>query len=123
MISIHEWRSIKENTTVPIAMDNTEPTDDDWQYYHTKIQGRAKTYLKWFVEEIENKDYPLIRKGFIVQEVMNALGLNMPQFVRIMSNIKRSIQKRQAMQTPNQPPTTPNMPSASPASSGVGQQI
>lgn len=127
MKNIHEWRSsLKEVTTAPVTIDSVEPDPTDWEFYHTKIQGKAKQYLNWFVNEIEGKNLSLVRKGFIIQEVMNALGLNISQLVRVTSNIKRAFQKKNAlMQQSGQTPPTPATPpgqagSMSPPAQGSG---
>jgi hypothetical protein len=131
MISIHDWRAqMKEGTADPISNEKTEPDARDWEFYHTKIQGRAKTYLKWFVDEVEGQQLSLVKKGFIVQDVMDALGLNISQLVRVTSNIKRALQKKQhltnQMQQQVQPnatsPPTPTSSTAPPPDAGMQTQ-
>jgi len=133
MISIHDWmrRRMREATGDPITADEEpmDPSDEDFSYYHTKIQGNAKKYLQWFLDEIEGKKLSLVRKGFIVQEVMNALDMNIGQYVRITSNIKHAMQKRgqgpgDPQQAGNQPQdngapaAAPETPPAAPAPMG-----
>ena len=105
MISIQDWRvsQMKEATGDPVTSEKMDPDEMDWEFYKTKIQGKAKTYLNWFVEELEGKNMSLVKKGFIVQEVMDALGMNISQLVRVTSNIKRALQKKQRLENGQNP--------------------
>ena len=120
MLSIKEWRAVKEATGPAITMPESqeEPSLGDWEFYHTKIQGRAKQCLNWFIDEVSKKQLNLPRKGFILQEIIGPEGLNMSigEVVRAVSNIKRALAKKTAMEKapvvappqapPQQPPTT-----------------
>lgn len=106
MLSIKEWREMKEATgpAVTNVADQSEPDATDWEFYHTKIQGRAKTVLGWFIDEVSKKPLNLPRKGFILQEIIGPEGLNMSigEVVRAISNIKRALTRIKPI--PEQPP-------------------
>lgn len=105
MKSLKEWR---ESTAPAIDIQSEEPNDQDWEFYKQKVQGRALVYLNWLIDELKNKQgLSLIRKGFIVQEIMDALGLNAQQVVKITSNIKRAMMKRNVLQRPQSPIVQP----------------
>ncbi len=112
MLSLREWRAMSETVDEPVAgTEPAEPEDEDWAFYDQKIHGRAGVYLKWLIGELENKKLSPYKKGFIVQGIMDALGMDIPQVVRITNNIKRAFQKRDRMaqqtqsqqQVPQQP--------------------
>lgn len=118
MRSIKEWRASQQEATGPAITtpeQQAEPDERDWEFYHTKVQGRAKTYLGWFVDEVSKKQLNIARKGFILQEVIGPEGLNMTvgEVVRAVSNIKRALAKKAAfeksapqVQTPPEQPQT-----------------
>jgi hypothetical protein len=97
MKSLKEWREATD-IAVTTPEQQSEPDARDWEFYHTKIQGRAKQYLGWFVDEVSHKQLNLVRKGFILQEVMDALGMDVAQVVKVISNIKRALAKKQKLQ-------------------------
>jgi hypothetical protein len=72
---------------------NEEPTAEDYNFYHTHLSGKIKIYLTWLTELLEKQGQKLnlIRKGFIVQEVMDSLGLNPQQVTRLSTNIKKGL--------------------------------
>ena len=70
--------------------------------------------LNRFTDEVSKKPLTLVRKGFIVQEVLDALKMDITQFVRIMGNIKKSIYQHQ--RDANQPASVPSVPTAAPTS-------
>ena len=116
MKSLREWR---EATDVAITTpeQHADPDDRDWEFYHTKIQGRAKQYLSWFVDEVSKKQLNLVRKGFILQEVMDALGMDVSQVTKVVANIKRALAKKQQLQ--NRPTPQPTPPEPEPVPSPV----
>jgi hypothetical protein len=107
MLSLRDWREINEITAEPITSE--EPAPDDWEFYTQKVQGKAAAYLKWFTEEIRGKKLSPYKKGFVIQEVMDALGLDIAQVVKITTNIKRAMQKKNAM-TAHQPMPNQGLP-------------
>jgi hypothetical protein len=106
MKSIKEWRAMNETTTAAVTntQQNDEPDENDWDFYRSRIQGRAKRYLSWLVDEVSQKNLTLAKKGFILQEVMDALGMNISEVVRVITNIKRSMAKKQLQQPMQQNP-------------------
>lgn len=111
MLSIKEWRAMKESTgpAITSAADQSEPSVTDWEFYHTKIQGRAKQLLGWFVDEVSKKPLNLPRKGFILQEIIGPEGLNMSigEVVRAVSNIKRALAKKATIEKTAIKPVVP----------------
>lgn len=103
MKSLREWRQINEfagtmptGALAPPIEGNDEPTEDDWKFYDQQIFGRLGRLLTMLTKEIENKKLTNPRKGFIVQEVMDALGLDVPMVARITSKIKQGMARRKA---------------------------
>jgi hypothetical protein len=117
MKSFKEWKEenseLFEKTALPVTAEDENPNDEDWYYYKSKIQGRAGNLLNWFVDEVGKKKLTLVRKGFIVQEVLDALDMNVSQLVRVIGNIKKSIyqHQRDAANTA-MPMTTPSAPAS-----------
>lgn len=118
MKSFKEWKDengeLFEKTALPVTGEEETPTEEDWHYYKTRIQGRAAFLLNRFTGEVSKKPLTLVRKGFIVQEVLDALKMDISQFVRIMGNIKKSIYQHQ--RDANQPASVPSVPTAAPTS-------
>ena len=113
MKSLKEWRASTTEATaaaVTTPAQQAEPDDKDWEFYRSKIQGRAKQYLSWFVDEVSQKQLNLVRKGFILQEVMDALGMTPAEVVRVVSNIKRALAKKQQLQQQAPIQATPQSP-------------
>lgn len=111
MLSIKEWRAMKESTgpAITSAAEQLEPDATDWEFYHTRIQGRAKQLLNWFVDEVSKKPLNLPRKGFILQEIIGPEGLNMSvgEVVRAISNIKRALAKKTTIEKAAPKPVVP----------------
>ncbi len=99
MISLQEWKKLREFVAPPAGGNEEEPNQEDYNFYQTTVQGPIKRYLAWLVEELETSGQKLnmIRKGFIIQEVMDALGLTPAQVTRLSNNIKRGMVKSQHM--------------------------
>lgn len=115
MKSFKEWKDengeLFEKTALPVTNEEETPTEEDWHYYTTKIQGRAAFLLNRFTDEVSKKPLTLVRKGFIVQEVLDALKMDVSQFVRVMGNIKKSIYQHQRNATkPTSVPSVPSVP-------------
>lgn len=100
MINFNNWRekrkkSLLETVAPEVTMEDDSPTEEDMNFYKTKLYGNLRRYLTWLVNEIQKSGgkLNLVRKGFIVQEVMDALGLTPSQVTRLSSNIKRAMQQ------------------------------
>lgn len=109
MISYKTWKEDVGTATTPTAGQSEVPTEADYNYYSTQLSGNLKRYLQWLVTELEKSSgkLTLVRKGFVMQEVMDALGLNPAQVTRLSNNIKKGFMAWQAAQsktTPNQGP-------------------
>ena len=77
-----------------------QPSPEDFKFYETQLAGKVKMYMQKLLPELEkvHGKYTLIRKGFIVQEVLDALGLEVGQVSRVTSNIKRGMAMAKAAQ-------------------------
>lgn len=122
MKSFKEWKDengeLFEKTALPVTSEEETPTEEDWHYYKTRIQGRAAFLLNRFTDEVSKKPLTLVRKGFIVQEVLDALKMDITQFVRVMGNIKKSIYQHQ--RDASQPASVPAVPSIPAATAPAG---
>lgn len=77
------------------AKEESEPSEEDWQFYNTTInQGQIRKYLDYLTGALQGRPMTLYKKGFIVQEVLQSLGLSIQQAARVMQNIKRAEMKK-----------------------------
>jgi|GEM_PF-4661010 len=94
MIKYKEWQ---EATAASIQQNKEFPDDSDWEFYKTRIQGRVRQYLTWLTDALRDQPNNLVRKGFILQEIMDALGVTPQQAMTITSNIKHALQKKNSI--------------------------
>jgi hypothetical protein len=106
MISYKTW---KEYAATATAGQSEQPTADDFNFYQTQLSGKVRRYLQTLVTELErtNGKMSLVKKGFIMQEVMDSLGLDAGQVTRLSNNIKRGFLAWQAAKSRMGPAPAP----------------
>ncbi len=117
MKSLKEWQKVNEFVAPAVTSPGENPeevvTAKDEDFYQAHLYGRIERYLTWLTEELARKHEGLstVRKAFIVQEVMDSLGLSAGQIGRMSNNIKNAIQrvKMRASQVRRTPTTSGEM--------------
>ena len=93
MKSLNEWR-LKEDIQPP-GVDDTQPTDQDWQAYKYALSGQVGAAMKKMVAALQTQTLSTPARGLIMQDIIKALGLNASQVMRMMSNIGRAMKQVQ----------------------------
>ncbi len=111
-----EWRDLNQidefvagpvdRATGSIEQPGDEmPTEEDKAFYQTKISSKLNRVLGWMTTALGAQSLTLVKKGFILERIIQALGFNSPQqAMRIVTNIKNTMQKADA-QPQNMTPT------------------
>lgn len=128
MKSLQEWRAYQQfeattPTIAPINQDQFEPDESDWAFYKQKVQGRVRQTLDWLVGEIEKKELSPMKKGFIIQEIMNALNLDVGSMLKYVQRVRVAIQKKDRLEkmAQNAPKPVMSQPMANQPNSMPGQ--
>jgi hypothetical protein len=111
MINFKKWKAQRDlhetyEATAPAVTEDPEVTQEEIHAYDTTLKATIARRLGILTKLLEGQKLSLVRKGFIIEQVVDALQIPPNQVGRILTKIKAA--RAKTLRMPVAPVTTPS---------------